>query len=1085
MQSKKRILLLLLFSMFASFGYAQKQHLVSGTVVDASEEPLVGVAVLLKGKNKGVQTDFDGKFSLRATADDVLVFKYVGMKTQEVSLERLDGAKTLSIVLSESQAQLEEVVISTGFQEKNVETLTGSVVVVDTKMIQNRPATSMQHLLRGVAPGLLVTRSNPGRIGGGGVSIVSQGGGFRGAGGMLVVIDDFPQDASFSLQSINPNDVKTLAILRGAETILYGPDGANGVIVITTKNGGKPKVTVDSRVIYKAPNIWYRAQNIYEYAMGMDESWKQQGTSGPVQWPDLIKFIKDNKITSEKLVANSKKPLSEVPVIWKAPWPDVYGSHMADWDWSKIMYKPVVNYQNSIALQGRIKKVDRPEIIRYRASLQRSKDHTMMRYGENYLDNIFATLNLRLDYRPWLTIGGKIDTGFFDGVNPNNLGSIEQLIMGRTGWSAPFDNDGNPLRWGGFRSPIARARQGGNTTQNSFFARTNLFLDLKPIKGLLAKFSIQSNNSRYKELNITKKSYDYRLNPDGGKSVKNALNGNTSVSRNANSRRNVVARASVSYAKEFANKTHLINLFAVYNHQERDFVTFNVRRRDVLSERIPSLDLASTEDQTSSDATSQNVKTTLGASASYSFKKRYNLSFTYNRYGASNFAEGYKFSNFYSWGVAWNLQNEPLFAKFVPGSLVQEFKLRFEQASTATTGGIGLYDFSQNVGIGQSSILFGAPGSYSRTQVATIGSPSSDERTWALTQRRTFGVNLKLFGKRLKFMGDIFQASTNNAFYTEESPNTFGASMPQINGAGFENNGWDFQIEWNDRIKDFSYNIAFQLSDNMKRTVKLPDVPLKVYGNNAWVKGEESNTIYGYQFEGIMKTQNQVDDYKGKFTAGLPTRSDFGIGDAMYKDMDGDGILESRPYEVGEDGKPTADSGDLIRLKSTNPHYYYNINFGFGYKGFEASVMLTGIWQWWQYDRRGVDYAFPWVSRDKYTYQTGFHPTKRPDIDVPRFYVAGSDWNGSVAAWNYRYSNGAHVQKNVGYLAVQNVQLAYNFPMKFLDNIGLRRFRIYANVSDPGYLINPMSKSYSPEQPFNRNIQPYPVTYSFGIDFDL
>uniref|UniRef100_A0A2B4RFN2 TonB-dependent receptor SusC n=1 Tax=Stylophora pistillata TaxID=50429 RepID=A0A2B4RFN2_STYPI len=968
----------------------------------------MGVTVVIKDKKVGVQTDFDGVFEINADLEDTLIFNYVGMQKKEVVVRSIDLSSDFEVILEDDENILDEVVI-TGYQKKDEKTLTGSVVKVDMKRIQNRPTARVQDLLAGIAPGLLVTRSNPGRVGGGGTSITSQGGGFRGSGNMLIVLDGLPQSGDFFLESINPQDIESINVLRDSEAVIYGSRASNGVIVVTTKTGknGKHKISVRSNVMIKMPNIVFKAQNIVEYVRAMEEGWNLQKISPTLGYPKLIKYLNDNNITSETLEENNKKPLAEVPFLKGVPFPDVYGVHMFDFDWNKLFYGPAIDHQNNITFSGGVKEKG----IKYYANIGNTRENSLMKYGKNHQNNLFGNAKLELQLKKWIKLGVNINTSFIKNTSPSQIGNAETFLTSRpNNWTAPFNLDGNPIRWGGYRSPISYARDGGEATIRANRFQGQAYAVITPLKNLNINLTAQQSYYSMKSLTGIKKAYDYVWDT---KKPKQAINAQTSVSRSNTFNRFFNGTATIDYKFKLGD-IHDFGLFGLYSHEEFDYSTTSSRRVNRLTESITSLNLTSSKDQNTSDSMVQETITGLSFNFRYTLLGRYTLEANVRQDGSSRFAKGFKYATFSGVGLAYSLSDENFFKNAVPKNIVSKVKLRFTQGVMANRNGVGLYDYAQNVNINNSGVLLGALGTSVKAQQAYLSGPSSENRTWVKINKRNFGFDLGFINDKLALRADIYKATTDNGFYSKEVPTSFGAAMPQINGAKYENNGWDLQVKWSDNIKDFSYGISAGLSDNVNKVVSLPDSRIIRYGTNSWVEGEEVNSTYGFKFEGLMKSQEQVDAYKAAFTAGIPTRSDFGVGDAMYKDMDGNGKLEFRPYKLGEDGKPTDDSGDLIRLKNTNPHYYYFINLDASYKNWSFSMVLNGIGSWYVYDTtRQSNYAYPWVTRDKYTYKIQYHPTNNPNSNIPRFYAAESNWDTTIARWNYRVSDGAHVMKNV------------------------------------------------------------------------
>ena len=1076
MYGLSRFILFIILILFSKIAFAQVN--VSGVVSSKGEKDgeiikIQGVHISIEGKNKKKNyavTNAQGEYKIEVAMGDVLVFSFLGMMEKRITVTQ-QNSQIINVIMNYDIEILEDIVVSTGYQKKDIKTLTGSVVKVKKELINNRPTARVSDLLAGVAPGLLVTRNNPGRIGGT-TTITSQGGGFRSSSGMLVVIDGLPQSENFNINTVNPNDIESINILRDSEAVIYGSRAANGVIVITTKKGGAtPKINVTSSFNYKVPTIRFKAQDIVEFLSQMDEAYTLQKDT-LARFSELIKYVKDNKITSAILKQNTNKALKDIPLV-TGPWPDVYGTHMADWDWSELMYGTAIDRNNSISFSGSLKD----QGLAYYASIGNSDEQSLLKYGKNSRSTLFA--NTKLDFSPkdWVQLGVNINSSFSNEVIPTDINQAETSLTSRAGWQAPFDDNQRPLRWGGFTSPIAHFRDGGENNIKTNRYQGQFYVDVKPIKDLSIKVTAQKSFYDFNALSIRKKAKNYRYNSD----ATSFINSRTVVNRTTNKNTSFIGLLSVNYTFTL-DDINSFEIFGNYTHEEFDRKSIFVGRYDVFNENIPDLDLANDEITDLSDTHTEEAITGLSTNIRYTLLGRYTLEGYFRQDGSSRFAKGHKFSNFYGGGLAYTLSDEDFFKQFVPEDIVSNLKFRFTYGNLASRDGIGMYDFSETIAIDKSEILFGTPGSYTLQQRARLSNPASNDRTWMIINKRNFGFNLGFLENKLTMVIDIYRSTSDNGFYNNEVPNSFGASSPQINGAEYTNNGWEFAINWKDKIKDFQYTTSFGISDNIIKTVKLPDRRTVSYGNNPWVEGQENNIYYGYKFDGLVKTQADLDDYKNKV---LVTHNGFGIGDAKYRDMDGDGKLEQTPYKVGKDGKPTDDSGDLIALKSTNPHLYYFINFNGSYKGFGFSMVLNGVGEWYTYDRRHISYGFPWAIREKSTYKIGYHPQNRPNTNVPRYYAAVEGWNNSINSWNYIYSDGAHIQKNVPYLRIQNIQLSYTLPMEWTNLIKLQKLKMFVNLQDLGYLINYMSDSYSPEQPFNRSIVPYVATYSFGLNIDV
>lgn len=308
----------------------------------------------------------------------------------------------------------------------------------------------------------------------------------------------------------------------------------------------------------------------------------------------------------------------------------------------------------------------------------------------------------------------------------------------------------------------------------------------------------------------------------------------------------------------------------------------------------------------------------------------------------------------------------------------------------------------------------------------------------------------------------------------DQLPATLGGSAPTQNIGKLETKGWDFSIAWNDKIGKVGYSVSAMLSDSKNKLVELK-------GNDAYGegliyarKGYSLNSYFGYQFDGIIQNEEQLTTYKQ--LGNVP--SNLGIGDVMFRDVDGDGQITA----FGDASKGT--SGDMIYLGNLLPRYTYSSNINVSYKGFDLSIFLQGIGK-----RQGIrtgEFAYPftsvWMQPLEYFYGKNWTP-ENPDAKYPRIVPGAVGFDG-IRNWNWRYSSMR--MNNLAYLRLKVVTLAYNLPQYLVSKAKMKNIRVYVSGQDLlTFSKDTWNKSFDPEETWERSDEqtyPFNSVISFGLD---
>jgi len=1071
MKSKLLILMLILL---AGFGTVQAQSLtVSGTVTSSSGERLTGVTIVEKNTTNGTITDIDGGYSIVISPDAILQVSFIGFETLEIPV---NNKSNIDIGLTEDMVGLEEV-IAVGYQTKTKRNLTGSVATIDTKLLENRPTARVTDILSGTAPGFTVTRNDPGRIGTSDFDIRIGGLVSRGGTQPLVVIDGIPQENINALNQINANDIESMSILKDAEAAVYGSRAAGGVIVIQTKRGGeKPVVQFGYNRSVAKPNISRDITNMFEMLEMQKEGWENNNASF-FGYPGLFQYIEDNQLTFDKVKNNDFKYVYGLdnPGTW-APFPDTPFLGFGHTDWMDKMYGNATSDTYDMSVSGSSKKLN------YYVSAGIVNENSMLNYGNNESKTIFTRAKLEYNHNDRLKLGTNLSMRYQNWVEPTLYGAIRNQTATKFTWDHPYTPDGEYMNWGGMQSPIGMAEEGGDTQRKYYNMQAQFFVDYKLLDNLTIKANAVKGANYTNVRSIHKDFQHYYW--DGSPSFTHLGGAPTQVEAHNALNENFSANITAKYTQSFMEH-HIVRALIGYAHEEFAYDLTRAWRKNMLSTSLSTLNLGNSEDQFNNDVQWEEAVKSVFANVSYSFKNKYFLEGNYRNDGSSRFAPDYKWKDFYSVSGAWNVTEEG-FIKNLNLNSLSNLKFRVSWGQLGNKGNIQKYDFVQQVSIAESNILLGAPGSTSRAQIASLSGFPAIDRTWEIAEKLNYGIDLDLFDYRLNVAANIFETDNNNIFYTEEFPSVLGATPPSINGARVKTNGWDLGIKWNDKLANgLSYNIGFGISDANTKVIELADSRNIGYGWNGYVEGYPVGTVFGFDYDGIIADEAELAAYQAEVERSpWALTSQLIVGDVRYKDLDGDGRIEAAAYEEDENGNPTESSGDMISLGDTERHYNYFINGGLSFKGFDFSFVMDGVGQWTVYDQTGASLGFPWVQPLKHFYNNSWTPENQDRL-YPRMSVISQNFSNHRNNNNYGLSNAEHVQRSVPYLALKNVQLGYTIPQNISDKLRLAKIYVYVNGSDLGYLINNVPKSYSPEQPYNAALTPYPRTFSAGVNINF
>jgi len=1050
---------------------------MSGVVVDANGEPVIGASVMAVGTSIGTITDFDGKFTIEAAKGAKLQISYIGYKTLEMA-----GANDMKVTLHEDNELLEEVVV-VGYGTQKRVNLTGAVSTVDQKTIAARPVPSPVQALQGADPSLNIVQASGDPAAGYSMNI-------RGASSLtsgaspLVLIDG----VEGSLTRLNANDIESVSILKDASAAaVYGARASAGVVLITTKNGkeGKINVTYDGRVgwsqnttstDYHTTGFW----NAYINDLFMNA---YQG-SGYTNYTGFEEALTDNRTGDyAELWAriNDKTENPARPWVMTDPTTGEY-KYYANFDWYNYLYKKTrVQHEHNVTIKGGNDKIN------FYVSGRYYHQDGMMNVAKDPYYNLSLRTKVNAKINKWLSFSNNTSfytsTREYPGVTNMATTFKKSYVHGLA--SVPATNpNGTPVYINTAsssdytlmdgHSAILTYNKHKNTNTEREIRTTNRF-DITPVKQLKVSaeytyaFRYRLYQNRY--VNVPYEQYE----------------GVTQWLTTGNCE-------DWYQEQHYRTHDHNLNVYATYEDTFNDahhltimvgtqFETFHadnmkMRKLDLASEDLNAFDLASGEVTESTG--SINEWSTLGffGRVNYDYKGRYLVEFSARGDGSSRFAPSNRWGFFPSGSLGWRMSEEKWWE---PVSRVwSNNKIRFSAGALGNQSIDDYYTYIETMNLNQSLSYAFDPTTYAYYSYAD--DPKAKDLTWETTVTYDLGWDVGLFRNRLNLSVDGYIRDTKNMLVTGMAlPNVYGASVPKSNSSDMRTIGWELSIGWNDtkRLcgKPFEYSISFGIGDYTAKVTRY-DNPNKIIdtnvndGSNTYYEGQNLGEIWGYHVDGLFSSDEEAAAYQatvqtegtvgsrvleGALVNPVTGEKGWRAGDMKFVDVNGDGAINM--------GQSTlADHGDLVVIGNSLPRFNYNLKLGFNWYGVDLNLFFQGIGhQDWYPNRNSLafwgPYSRPYCTFIPTDYMDNVWSEENTDAYFPRArgYIALQE-NGPLGAVNDRYL------QNVAYFRLKNLTLGYTLPIP--KNKVLESARIYFSGENLFYFspLKKHTKYIDPEQ---------------------
>ncbi|WP_139955752.1 SusC/RagA family TonB-linked outer membrane protein [Flavicella sediminum] len=1029
---------------------------VSGKVISSDDNMgIPGVNVLVKGTSTGTVTDFDGNYTLKVPASGTLVFSYLGFTTKEVAIS---NQTVVNVTLDADTATLDEVIV-VGYGSAKKETLTGSVEQVKAEAFEDLAVGSPALALQGRTPGLVVTRGSS-RPGNEDINFLIRGSSSVNGIQPLIVIDGVPAINTSAFTDMNPNDVESISVLKGGSASVYGSRAAGGVILVTTKKG-KGDIKVDISSVTRMGTIGIRppTPTMKEYGqvyLAAADADLEAGLSPRY-------FFWDNRETLERIAAG-EEGYYDLPIngrVWLGEgnrFDDLFGnSHSA---------------QHNISVSGGDDKSN------FRISAGYDENVGGLKVADDSSDRYNFSLNYNINVSDKLSFNTNVS--YFHRHVSGPTGGLARDAAAYDAPLFPAYNDKGQYYsvFGGVgitgrRNAVAQVIDGGRTNnidkQMKIFAQVTYKLtDHLDIAGSYAYSSQESEDQAY-QLSVPL----YSWQGDFATTITDASN--TYIEEETANVTYKNYKASLNYSNTFGD--HNVSGLLAIEAEKNTNNGLRARRNGFVDFGVYDLNLGATDQS----IVTEGGGNTWGAFGyigrlNYNFKEKYLFELQGRRDGSSRFADGQKWSNYFSVSGGWVLSSESFLQDH---EIISFLKVRGGYGKLGSTSGFGNFGYLSTVGFG--STVFGQTNA--GQQVTTRASNLfSNTTTWEGIATKEIGVDFQLFNNKVYGSIDLYEKTNSDMLISLIYSDKLGADAPLTNSGTLETKGWEAQIGWRGNIGEVGFNVSANMSDSRNKITKysgaednfVPGLNLIDSSDNIddrIVLGKPINSFYLYETDGYFANQAEVDAYYAQYGAGGGLIRDQGTAAGL---VPGD----TRIVDTNKDG--TIDSDDVTYHGDSSPHYVYGLNFSLNYKNWDMSAFFQGALQ--QNIVRTGYFSAPFQQIWQNQSATWIGKTWTPETPNSQFPRLTTQRN--VTNWNY--VNKDFMQQNNQYLRLKSLIVGYNFKDIKVANTTINNLRVYFSGNDL-FEFTKVKDGYDPESQAGANNATYPFmrTWALGVKVSL
>lgn len=1071
-------ILFLLFAVFAVTAYAQNSN-ITGMVKDANDEPLIGVSVVIKGTSTGVVTDLNGNFSLSGKVGDVIQFSFIGMVSQEHTF----NGTPLQVVMQDDSKMLDEVVV-VGYGTQKKVNLTGSVSTVDFEdQALSRPVTTVANALSGMAAGLnvMTTGAKPNEEK---ANISIRGTGTLNTSAPLILVDGMEME----LNQINPNDIASISILKDAASCaIYGNRAANGVILVTTKQGttdGKINVTYSGKFSLNTPaKLIRQVSNYADYMELFNEACIGSGTST---------LYSQSNIDAWRAAEKDPNGISASGYPNYVAYPNT--------DWYDVLYNPKWMQEHTVSVVGSEKRTNYSFSATFLDNPGIAPNSGMQKY--------YMRSNVESKISSFLTAGIRA-WGYHTDQERNNIDNL-------TGTEMKKANPGTYPYYDGYYGAVASTEEDASATNPLYFIDTqagskkqtkfyvNPYVKVDFLKHFNFTYNFYYDNFR-NEHTLYDSEYKARMNFLTGTVTNHpptsAELAEAQVYDWRNYEQSWKSNAVLNYSQTFNDK-HSVSAMAGYEEYRWWKSEVDICKKGMVNSSLTDFN-AMTEPSYLSGFTRELATRSWFGRVNYAYDSRYLFEANIRYDGSSRFAPENRWGAFPSFSVGWRISEESFMKDL---NIFDNLKLRASWGKLGNSAINSYYAYQSLYSV--NSYVFG-------NNVSSgfgMSSFSNPDLKWETTAVTNIGLDVTTLSNRLNATVEWYNKVTDGILYQPSLSTTlayFGS--PYQNIAEVTNRGFELTLGWQDNVRDFQYSVNANFSLNHNEVTKykgalergwkdgvystnIGDVStggdqrvleghtineyymLNLYkGNGSHFNADGSVNLNGGPKDGMIRTEQDMAWLKAMVAAGYEfypakgiSKSEIWYGDVIYADLNGDGIY-------GDDNDRD------FQGSSSTPKYYYGLQASASWKGFDFSMSWAGAAgfkiSWWEQSLNSTRLTRCYgigkdVAADHYFYDPENPSDPRTNINSEntRLTIGGTaQTETSSQLWLH----------NGNYLKLKNLTIGYTFPTKWMQKLYVKNLRIYATGEN--LLTITKFKGLDPEMVAGNGYLPI-RQYAFGIN---
>ncbi len=1012
----RRFLFLLVLAVTSTMAWAQGN--VSGKVVDATGEPVIGASVVVKGTTTGAVTDIDGNFSIPNVPRNAnLEISYIGFKTQSVSVS---GKNAINVTLQEDRQMLDDVVV-VGYGVQKKSDVTGAMASVSTEELNARPVNNALEALQGKAAGVdITTNERPGSLG----SIRIRGERSLTAGNApLYVVDGVPLMSASAIETLNPRDIETIDILKDASaTAIYGSRGANGVVLVTTKQGRSGQMRIDYTGTLTVSNIVDRSPSMSAADFIDFRRWAAYNLDPTTYAHPNSPTLENDKILFDSAL-DGQTSRDNVLKGWAGGTWDP--SKVTNTNWTDFVTQTAISHEHTLAVSGGSEAMNAYASFGYLSNKGTQKGQWYDRYTGKISVNINPT--------KWFSIQASINGTWSEqdyGMSTlgGRSGSVPDAIYGTAkqiyNIAVPYDANGNVVINPGGESGIYTIMNEWNHSQQksqtfralgNFAATIDFGKIFAPVEGLRYKLNFGPDFRHWREGVYIDGFSAHKINADGSEGVNFAR---------LNTRRDFswTLDNMIMFDRTFAEKhkvgVTLLQTASKWNVESNSMQAQNIAKDSYLWNAFNTVDVTNSDNKASISSGLQDRQLeSYMIRLNYGFNERYLLTVSGRWDGASQLADGHKWDFFPSAALAWRASEED-FLKNV--SWLSNLKLRL---GIGVTGNSSVAPYETKGDIQQVYLPFNGRDNvigyttnepYYTANQKTMANP---ELGWEKTTQWNLGIDYGFLNSRIFGSLDFYWSRTNDLIMGVTIPTLTGFPSTTANVGKSKNHGVEFTLNAIPvQTKDFQwetvFNIAYQKDEIVELAYGKNDMP-----DNSLFIGESLSVFYGYANDGLWQESDAAEMAKWNANG-----YHFEAGNV-------------RPHDTNGDYKMTQD--DRVILGRKNPSTTMGWNNTFSWRGVELGIQMFG--------------------RMGYMFNTGgeaqtAHGNQR-EIDYWTPTNTGADYQkpilGQATSGSKDDFSSLLGYQKASFLKVRNISLGYNFPKNIIHKAGFNHLKAYAQVINP------------------------------------